>query len=289
MAIVAAAVAGIVAGGCRGWPQTVQEKRAYGDARLKAMGERLAGLQNFSFVADEYHLRSDPGAPGAPGDPGQPGQPADPGAAGRELRKRDLVREVVIRRPDAAWFGSRGDRGDQVWYSASTLTLASSGDETWAVAQLPGSLDEAVPDVGDRIELLRPLTDLLSGALWDAALAPERAGGWVSIETIGKRNCDRVVYSQKSVDWQLWIEEGASALPCQLMLVYKLEPGPARSTLVFRDWNLAADAPAGLFQPAIPAGFRPLGQLERGPARAVPVAPVPSVAPAAPAAADSGR
>ena len=57
-AVAILAAVGIGAGGCRGWPQSVQEKRAYGDARLKAMGERLAGLQSFTFTADEYHLRS---------------------------------------------------------------------------------------------------------------------------------------------------------------------------------------------------------------------------------------
>ncbi len=120
------------------------------------------------------------------------------------------------------------------------------------------------------------MTDLLSGALWDAELAPERAGGWVSIETIGKKKCDRLVYSQKRVDWQLWIEEGASALPCQLMLVYKNEPGPARSTLVFRDWNLAADSPATRFRPVIPQGYERLESIDRV---SVPAAPSASAGP----------
>ncbi len=272
VAIAAAAAAGILAGGCRGWPQTVQEKRAYGDARLKAMGERLAGLQSFSFVADEYHLRSEPGGPG---DSSEPGQPNVPNGESGELFRRDLVREVVVRRPDAAFFGAQGDRGDRVWYAASTLTLASDRDKTWAEAPVPGSFDAALGEFGARIELLQPMTDLLSGALWDADVASDRGGGWVSIETIGKKLCDRVVYSQKGVDWQLWIEDGPNALPCQLMLVYKLEPGPARSTLVFRDWNLAAVAPSGRFQPAVPEGYRPLGELARGGASNEAAAPPP--------------
>lgn len=253
VAFVAAAAAGIVAGGCTGWPQTVQEKRAFGDARLQAMGERLAGLQNFSFAADEYHLRSDPGRPN---DSSQPNDPGQPNAAGGELRKRDLVREVALRRPDAAWFGSRGDRGDQVWYAASTLTRVSDNEKRWSETPAPGNLDAALREIAAGNDLLRPMTDLLSGALWDAELAPELSGGWVAIETIGKKKCDRLVYSQKSVDYQIWIEEGASALPCQLMLVYKLEPGPARSTLVFRDWNLTADSPAERFHPEIPESYQ---------------------------------
>ncbi len=122
------------------------------------------------------------------------------------------------------------------------------------------------------------MTDLLSGALWDAGLAPERAGGWVAIETIGKRTCDRLVYSQKSVDWQLWIEEGPNALPCQLMLVYKLEPGPARSTLIFRDWNLAAGSPATRFRPVIPQGYERLEELAR-PGVPSPTSPPPPAKP----------
>jgi len=266
------AAVGIVSGGCRGWPQSVQEKRAYGDARLKAMGERLAGLQSFTFTADEYHLRSESSPPG------QPSPLTATSGAGGELLRRDLVREVAFRRPDAAWFGGRGDRGDQVWYTASTLTLATDRDRTWAEAPVPGSVDAALDDIGARIELLRPMTDLLSGALWDAGLAPERAGGWVAIETIGKRTCDRLVYSQKSVDWQLWIEEGPNALPCQLMLVYKLEPGPARSTLIFRDWNLAAGSPATRFRPAIPQGYERLEELAR-PGVPSPTSPPPPAKP----------
>lgn len=261
--LAAVLAAAILAGGCTGWPQTVQEKRAFGDARLKAMGERLGGLQDFSFTAEEYHLRSEPNPSLAPGG---------------ELTRRDLVREVVVRRPDAAWFGSRGDRGDrgeQIWYETATLTLVSDREKSWAEAQVPGRLDDALDEIGARIELLQPMTDLLSGALWDAGVAPDRSGGWVSIETIGKKKCDRLVYSQKAVDWQIWIEEGASALPCQLMLVYKSEPGPARSTLIFRDWKLAASSPAGRFQPAVPEGYRPLGELARGGASNGAAAPPP--------------
>ena len=241
-ATLAAGATAIVAGGCTGWPESVQEKRAFGDARLQAMRQRLVGAQSFSFAADEYHLRSGGG---------------EGNEASEELGKRDLAREVAVRRPDAAWFGSRGDRGDQVWYSASTLTTISDREKSWSQVELPGDLDRALGEIGDRINLLRPMTDLLSGALWDADLAPERSGGWVSLETIGKKKCDRVVYSQKRVDWQLWIEEGASALPCQLMLVYKTEPGRARSTLVFRDWNFAAAPSAERFTAAIPEGYAP--------------------------------
>jgi hypothetical protein len=235
--------AGLVAGGCRGWPESVQEKRAFGDARLQAMRQRLAGAQSVSFAADEYHLRRDPN------------DPSLPNAASDELAKRDLVREVALRRPDAAWFGSRGDRTERVWYAASTLTRISDDEKSWAEREVPGDLDLALSEIGERIDLLRPMTDLLSGALWDADLAPELSGGWVSIETIGKRKCDRLVYSQDRVDWQIWIEEGKSALPCQLMLVYKLEPGPARSTLVFRDWNFKPAFAAEHFLPAIPLGY----------------------------------
>ncbi len=261
-------LAGLWTGGCSGWPETVQEKRAFGDARLRAFREHLASAPDFTFTADEYHLRS----------PG--GQKLQEIA---ELAKRDLVREVAVRRPNAAWFGARGDRKEQVWYSESTLTRISDDEKSWTQEEIPGDLDLALGAIGERIDLLRPMTDLLSGALWDDALAPERSGGWVSIETIGKKKCDRLVYSQERVDWQLWIEEGKRALPCQIMLVYKNEPGPARSTLVFRDWNFAADASAERFKATIPAGYERLGMLGRA----------SEVSPAAPAAvspaADSDR
>ena len=281
--LAAVLVAAVVVGGCTGQPKppvpepaapkageptaaatkAVAPDRAKGDEILKAMSTLLAETQNFTFATDEVHKRS-----------GANGQPVE----------RKFSRELAVRRPDAVWFRSQGDREGQVWYADKKLTVVSDKNKTWAQAEVPATLDEAMDDIAARFDILMPMADLLYSSPWDAYMSAESTGGWMGVETIGGKQCHHIAYSQPVVDWELWIAEGAEALPCRLAIVYKNEPGPPRSDILFRDWNRAANSPADRFVAAIPQGYERIDIVERVPASEDASADTSASVPAAPAA-----
>jgi len=47
-----------------------------------------------------------------------------------------------------------------------------------------------------------------------------------------------LAFTQKEIDWQIWIEEGPRPLPRKLLITYKNEPLSPQYTAILSGWDL---------------------------------------------------
>ena len=228
-------VAGLAAG-CTRAPETLttEAARAKGDVLLKEMSKNLGALQTFAYSADE--VRED--------------------VKGGSKVERRATRRVVMRRPSALTFTSKGDAVDLVaWYDGKQVTLVSNTDKVWARGPMPPTLDEALDFISAEYAIQMPTADLLYSSPYDAVMTPDTTGGWVDVQTIGTLRCDHLAYQQPVVDWEIWLSEDRR-LPCRARIVYKNEPGQPTVTVTYSGLDLSPAVSGDTFVAKIPEGYQ---------------------------------
>jgi hypothetical protein len=231
-------IAGIVAlaAGCNRAPEvlTPEAASAKGDAMLKEMSTSLGSLQTLSYTATERREVVKGGG------------------------KQDIhaTRHVVIRRPNAFTFTTKGDERDGAgWYDGKHITLVSNRQKVWARGPMPPTLDEALDYVSAEYAIQLPTADLLYTNPYDAFMTKDTTGGWVDVQKIGDLSCDHLAYRQEVVDWEVWLAPGRQ-LPCQVKIIYKNEPGQPTTTVTYTEFDAAPALSDDTFAAKIPDGYQ---------------------------------
>jgi hypothetical protein len=216
-------------------PLTPEAASAKGDALLREMSTNMAALKTFSYTADERreHFR--------------------PGGAKEEQR---FSRNVVVRRPNAFTFRTKGDERDGVgWYDGKQVTFVSNRGKVWARGPIPGTLDEALDFLSAEYAIQMPTADLLYSSPYDALMTKDTTGGWVDVQKVGDLTCDHLAYRQEVVDWEIWLGENRR-LPCQVKITYKNDPGQPVTMVTYHDFNTSPQVSDATFTPQIPDGYQ---------------------------------
>jgi hypothetical protein len=224
-----------VAAGCMRAPEelTPAAARAKGDELLQEMSKNLGSLQTFAYTADE--VRED--------------------IQGGNKVERRASRRVVMRRPSALTFTSKGDALDLVaWYDGKQVTLVSNTDKVWARGPMPPTLDQALDFLSAEYAIQMPTADLLYSSPYDAVMTPDTTGGWVDVQTIGSGQCDHLAYQQSVVDWEIWLGQ-ERRLPCRVKIVYKNEPAKPSVTVTYTALDLSPQVNDDTFTAKIPDGY----------------------------------
>ena len=201
---------------------------------IREMSKNLSALQAFSYTSDERREVA--------------------GSGGAKTTKQ-LTREVVIRRPNAATFRGSGDSGDTAgWYDGKQLTLVSAKAKVWARGPMPPTLDEALDFLAVEYAAHLPSADLLYSSPYDALMTKDTVGGWVDVQKVGDRSCDHLAYRQAVVDWELWLSENGRG-PCQFKITYKTEPGQPTTMVTYSNFNTSPQVSDDTFTPKVPDGY----------------------------------
>ena len=189
------------------------------DARLRAASATLAAAQALSFSTRERHERVN--------------------AAG-EKKARESSREILVARPDKLWMKRlREGATAMAVYDGSNLSLQSDDKKAWSQVDMPPTLDEAFDYAAAVYRFPMPVADLLYSDPYGSLVSDDTSLRLAGKETINGLPCDQIRIETSVVEADLWVAEGAQALPCKLELVYKQMDQMPRSTIVFSDWNLA--------------------------------------------------
>jgi hypothetical protein len=223
-------------------PLTPEAARAKGDTLLREMSEHVGALQTFAYTATEVAAQVSNGTPS----------------------ERRTTRRVIIRRPNALTFTSTGDTRDGAfWYDGDSVTMMSNTDRVWARGPMPPTLDEALDYVSAEYAIQLPSADLLYSSPYDALMTPETTGGWRDVQTVDTRQCDHLVYQDKSVDWEIWINVNGR-LPCQIRIKYKNEAGQQATTVTFTDLEISPKVTDDTFTPKVPDDYQRIKIMRHG-------------------------
>ncbi len=201
---------------------------------LREMSDYLSSLEQFTFQGDittDVILYS-----------------------GQKLQNSGTI-DISISRPDRFYLTRKGNIVDQAfYYDGKTLTLHGKKVNYYAsIAALPTieeTLDKAIEEVG----LIAPGADIIYQNTYDVLMENAVSGFYAGLSTIQGVECHHLAFRNSEVDWQIWIENDDTPLPCKYLITSKWTRGGPQFSVVFFNWNTAAKLKDELFVFTPPEG-----------------------------------
>jgi hypothetical protein len=171
---------------------------------------------------------------------------------GYKLQRTERAR-MWVDAPSRMRVEVEGDMKDRTYiYDGARFWIYAPDANVYASSPAPdnlGDLAEALLDTG--VEL--PLIDMLYHGNIGSLADDVRVGLVAGQSEIDGVMTDQLAFRQANVDWQLWVEQGARALPRKLLITTRYEVGDPQYQAVLT-WNLKPNIKADAFSFTPPAG-----------------------------------
>jgi len=167
--------------------------------------------------------------------------------SGQKLQNSGTI-EVSIRRPNRFYLTRKGNIVDQAfYYDGEALTLFGKKVNFYAsIAALPTiekTLDKAIEEVG----LIAPGADIIYQNSYEILMEDVVSGFYAGLSTIQGVECHHLAFRNSEVDWQIWIENDDTPLPCKYLITNKWTRGEPQFSITFFNWNTTATLKKELF------------------------------------------
>jgi hypothetical protein len=141
-------------------------------------------------------------------------------------------------------------RGDvfsfDLYYDGKTITTYAPKENIYALKDLPGTVDTVIENAYKEEGKSFPYADILVAEPYSVMTRNIVDAIYVGQSIIGSAKTDHLAFSNKGVDWQIWI--GADDhLPRLVNATYLDDIAEPSYTVEFSDWKLDQDVPANSF------------------------------------------
>lgn len=196
------------------------------DRILREMGEYLAGAQEYSFEADiAYDTETEEG----------------------QMLQYGGNAQVAVGRPDRLHVEYEGDeRESLVIFDGETFTFYNARANLYATTAVPPKMDDALDRAFELYGFSVPIADLVYSDPYGTLIENVQEGTFIGRHPVGGIPCHHLAFSQESIDWQIWIEDGPQPVPRKLVITYKNEEGSPQYSARLSNWD---------FQPRFSAHF----------------------------------
>ncbi|MCP4267751.1 MAG: DUF2092 domain-containing protein [Candidatus Brocadiaceae bacterium] len=211
-------------------PTETEEKPAIDsrtDKLLKAMGDYLKSSKQFSFHAN---ITFDDLTPS-----GQKIQHASSG-------------DIAVHRPNRVYAEKQSDLGGKrFWYDGGNMTLMDTKLGVYATEPVPADIDSAMDHLAEKYGFSPPLVDFVYSDPYHTLIENVESGFYAGLHDVEGVRCHHLAFVQKSIDWQIWIEDGKQMVPRKFVITYKAIPESPQFSAVLSEWDLDAELPDALF------------------------------------------
>jgi hypothetical protein len=207
---------------------------ARADQELKKMSEFLAKLPRFALEAEESFDEIPDGQP-----------------------KMELtnLRRMAVERPNHAAADATGDTLNRAaWYDGKTVTILDKEHNVYATIEAPATIDATLDKLEDEYGVSLPLIDILYADPYAVLTEAVTYGRYLGIHQAAGVPCHHLVFSQSTIEWQIWIDAGEKPLPRKLLITYVHEPGEPQYSATIKRWSLDPKFPEELFTFEAPEG-----------------------------------
>jgi hypothetical protein len=153
--------------------------------------------------------------------------------------------KIELGRPDklrATRFG--GFANVEMVFDGKTVTIFGKDANLYTQAEVPGTVDNLVEEMRDKLGRPVPGADLLLPDAYDKLMADVTDVKDLGSGVIGGVECDHLAFRAKEVDWQIWIAQGDQPRPCRYVITAtKVDQGPQYSIQI-SDWKTGVDVVA---------------------------------------------
>jgi hypothetical protein len=142
-------------------------------------------------------------------------------------------------------------------YDGAKLTMYSPDKNVYARVDAPDTVGKLVSRLLD-LGVDMPLIDVLSQANDDSLTERVQGAVLVGDATIDGVPCDQIAFRQETIDWQLWVEQGAQPLPKKIVITTRYEFGDPQFQATLR-WNLKPKIDSSTFVFTAPKDAKEIG------------------------------
>jgi hypothetical protein len=160
---------------------------------------------------------------------------------------------VYLKKPDKFYVGYVTDIGGyKLWYDAGKATLVEVPINDYSLATLPSSVDQALNKLKEEYQFTPALSEFLYIDINKLMTADVISGAYFGISKVMGTNCHHLVFVQKDIDWQIWIEDGKRPVPRKLVITYKNVAESPQFIALIKDWVTDKPITNFAFKPEIP-------------------------------------
>lgn len=157
--------------------------------------------------------------------------------------------EVFVRRPDRLRAEYHGDeRRSKFVYDGKTITILDLNMNLYAITEVPPDIDGAVDHIFEVYGFSVPIADLVYADPYQTVIEFVETGTWVGVHSIDGTPCNHLAFTQESIDWQIWVEDGPRPVPRKLVITYKDEPGAPQYTARLSAWDMQPNVADSFFK-----------------------------------------
>lgn len=167
-------------------------------------------------------------------------------------------RKIVVSRPNGLRVEIEESNGEKhvFTYDGKDMTVFNPSQNVYAQTAKAGGIDEAVIYLLKDLHMRLPLAALLISRFPTEIETRTLSLDYVEKTAIHGVPTHHLAGSTDTVDYQVWIAEGAQPLPQRIVMTYKNTEGQPQFRAQFTDWNLAPTVNDADFAFTPPAGGR---------------------------------
>jgi hypothetical protein len=164
---------------------------------------------------------------------------------------------VDIQRPNKMRAERVGELVNQsFYYDGKTLSMNIPDQKYYATAAAPPTLEAMLDFARDDLNVIAPGTDLMYKNAYARLTEGLTSAFIVGKSVIGGVRCDQIAFRNSEVDWQIWIEDGATPVPRKFVVTSKKMPGSPQFAVLMTKWDPAPQITDATFAFQPPAGAR---------------------------------
>ncbi len=163
--------------------------------------------------------------------------------------------EISMRRPDRLHVLVNGDLvNERIWYDGKTFISMDLWDLGYIKVDVPSRIDEALDFMARQYGISSPVSDVLYSDPYAILAENVETGTYIGQSVVRGVPTHHLAFTQKNIDWQLWIEDGASPVPRKIVITYKNVASAPQFTVWMSDWNFTPRLADSLFEFLSPDG-----------------------------------
>ena len=160
---------------------------------------------------------------------------------------------VYIKKPDKFYVGYVTDLGGyKLWYDAGQATLLEVPMNDFSLTTLPASVDQALNKLKEEYQFTPALSEFLFIDTFKTMTANVISGAYFGLSKVMGTTCHHLVFVEKDIDWQIWIEDGKRPIPRKLVITYKNVAESPQFIALMKDWIFGKPITNFAFKPEIP-------------------------------------
>jgi hypothetical protein len=177
------------------------------------------------------------------------------------------TRKVTVSRPNGLRVESEHSDGEKhlVLYDGKDITVFTPSQNIYAQAAKPGGIDAAIMYFLRDLHMRLPLAMLLTSRFPAELERRTQALDYVERTAIDGTPVHHLAGRTETVDYQVWIAEGAQPLPLRVVLTYKKAEGQPQFRAQFADWNFSPEIQDAQFAFTPPEGAQKIAFLAQLP------------------------